>query len=268
MQTDASSLGLGAVIIQDGRPIAYASRSLSKFEYYYSQFEKETLAIVFGCERFHQYLYAKKVMVQTDHKPVISCFKKPIHECPMRIQRMLLRLLRYDIDVVFTPGKNMYISDMLSRAYIDNDMTESQQTLEADSKLMICNVIRHMKCSDEAKYKIISATNDDKVLVQVAEYIQNGWPVNYSKFHLDARVYWSERANLSIHEGLILFNDRIVIPTVLRAGMLQHIHQGHQGQDRCKMLARIKSDIEKVVSSCVQCLARRKMPAHEPMVMH
>ena len=71
---DASPVGLGAVIvqIQNGEtvPICYASRALTKCEMQYSQTEKEALALVWSCERFHAFLYGKQFELLTDHKPL------------------------------------------------------------------------------------------------------------------------------------------------------------------------------------------------------
>ena len=72
LSCDASKDGLGACILQDGQPVAYASKSLTATQKQYAQIEKELLAIVFGCERFHQYLFGKEVLVQTDHKPLVN----------------------------------------------------------------------------------------------------------------------------------------------------------------------------------------------------
>ena len=90
LSVDASSEGIGAVILQDGRPVAYGSRALTDCQRRYAQIEKELLAIVYGCEKFHQYLYGRDIKVESDHKPLESIFKKPIHQAPMRLQRMLL----------------------------------------------------------------------------------------------------------------------------------------------------------------------------------
>ena len=76
LQVDACKSGLGAVLVQDGSPIAYASRSLTETECRYAQIEKELLAIVFGVEGFHQYIYAKEVTVETDHRPLVSIISK------------------------------------------------------------------------------------------------------------------------------------------------------------------------------------------------
>ena len=70
LEADASKHGLGAVLMQEGKPVAYASKSLSTAEQDYAQIEKEMYAIVFGTERFHQYIYGRNVAVSTDHKPL------------------------------------------------------------------------------------------------------------------------------------------------------------------------------------------------------
>ena len=78
IQADASQAGLGACILQDGHPIAYASRSLTQAERNYAQIEKELLAIVFACEKFHQFIYGFETDVQSDHKLLEAIVKKPL----------------------------------------------------------------------------------------------------------------------------------------------------------------------------------------------
>lgn len=83
LQCDASEYGLDATLLQGGQPVAFASRTFSRTERNYAQLEKEGLAIVFGCQRFDQYLARKdKIVVETDHKPLQPIFKKPIHAAP------------------------------------------------------------------------------------------------------------------------------------------------------------------------------------------
>ena len=122
VSVDASKAGLGAVLLQlhhdDWHPVAYASRAMSKSERNYSQIEKETLAVVYGSDRFNQYVYGKRYIVESDHKALQSIFQRNIDKVPPRIQRLLLRLQRYDIDVTFTPGRDIPVPDTLSRAYL------------------------------------------------------------------------------------------------------------------------------------------------------
>ena len=82
---DASKSGLGACILQDEHPIAYASRSLTSAKKTYCQIEKELLAVVFGCERFNHYVYGGPVEVDSDHKPLVPITKKPLVKSPARL---------------------------------------------------------------------------------------------------------------------------------------------------------------------------------------
>ena len=90
ISVDASSKGLGATLIQDDHPVAYASKSLTHSQQQYAQIVKEMLAIVFGCVRFHDYIYGMPaVEVETDHKPLESMLNKPLHQAPPRLQKMI-----------------------------------------------------------------------------------------------------------------------------------------------------------------------------------
>lgn len=104
LQCDSSETGLGAALLQAGQPVAYSSRAFTPTEKGYAQIEKECLAILFGMEKFHQYTYGRTVEVHSDHKPLETIVRKPLLNAPKRLQRMLLRLQRYDINVVYVPG--------------------------------------------------------------------------------------------------------------------------------------------------------------------
>ena len=72
IQSDAFKKGSGAVLIQDDKPVIYASRALTETEQSYSNIERELLSVIFALERFHHYVYGYTAMVQTDHKPLVS----------------------------------------------------------------------------------------------------------------------------------------------------------------------------------------------------
>ena len=96
LSVDASSKGLGAVLLQDNHPIAYASKALTSCQQNYAQIEKELLAIVFGCNKFHDYIYGMStIKVETDHKPLESIFKKPLYQAPARLQKMIMTIQKY-----------------------------------------------------------------------------------------------------------------------------------------------------------------------------
>ena len=81
IQCDASKCGLGAVLLQEGKPIAYASKALTETEIRYAQIEKEMLAIVFACKKFRQYIYGKpNIYINTDHRPLVRIKEKPLND--------------------------------------------------------------------------------------------------------------------------------------------------------------------------------------------
>ena len=133
IQCDASEGGLGAALLQEGRPIAYASRALNSTERNYAQIEKELLAIVFAAERFRQYTFGRPVCVDSDHKPLESIFAKPLVSAPRRLQRMLMRLQMYDLKVRYKKGSELHLAETLSRHYITTAETREEEVLNHQS---------------------------------------------------------------------------------------------------------------------------------------
>ena len=90
-QCDASDTGLGAVLLQEGQPICYASRALTYTEKRYAQIEKELLGMLWSCDKFDQYIYGRDIVtIGCDPEPLKAVFKKDIHKSPKRLQRMCL----------------------------------------------------------------------------------------------------------------------------------------------------------------------------------
>uniref|UniRef100_A0A8C5QSN3 ribonuclease H n=1 Tax=Leptobrachium leishanense TaxID=445787 RepID=A0A8C5QSN3_9ANUR len=117
LSADALQHGLGAVCLQDDRPVAFTSRALTETEARYAQIEKELLGLVFACMKFHVYIYGRPVTVETD-QPLITILKKPLHTASARIQRMMLKLQQYHLNVVYKRGRELYVADALLRAYL------------------------------------------------------------------------------------------------------------------------------------------------------
>lgn len=148
--------------MQDGQPVAYASRSLTKAELNYPQIEKEALAIRFACKKYHEYIYGKQLTVETDLKPLESIFKKPIPNAPPRLQRILLDIAPYAPTVIYKKGETMYIADTLSRD-IDNDKPLTDEEFE---------VLAILSISDKAIDRLQQATDQDESLQLMRHYVR------------------------------------------------------------------------------------------------
>ena len=115
LKNDACEYGLGAALIQEEQPVAYASRSLSDTE--------------------KRYAHGRKVNVFTDHKPLVSIFQKPQVKAPKRLQNLQLRAQQYDFSIKYKPGKEIPLADALSRAPTDKP--------EAEELMIVNNLTMH-----------------------------------------------------------------------------------------------------------------------------
>uniref|UniRef100_A0A3B3HYR4 Reverse transcriptase RNase H-like domain-containing protein n=1 Tax=Oryzias latipes TaxID=8090 RepID=A0A3B3HYR4_ORYLA len=117
---DASSTGLGAVLVLGYRRVAFSSRSITDAETRYEQIEKEMLSIVHAFTKFLHYVLRKHVTVFNDPKPLKDIYKKPLLSTPLHIQRMRLQLQWNDITVRYRRGKDMELPDTLSRVQLSD----------------------------------------------------------------------------------------------------------------------------------------------------
>ena len=110
---DASGVGLGCVLMQHGKVIAYASRQLRKHEKNYPTHDLELAVVVHALKIWRHYLYGVHVDIYTDHKSLQYIFKQK--ELNLRQRRWLELLKDYDVDILYHPGKANVVADALSR---------------------------------------------------------------------------------------------------------------------------------------------------------
>ena len=150
---DASSEGLGAVLLQEDQSVAYASKTLSRSQQNYAQIEREMLAVVFGCTQFHDYIY--EIQVETDHKLLESILRKPLHHELMRLQRMIVQIQMYPLVVTYRPGKELLIADTLLRAYFPDEypnILDEKLEVNLVNTLPISDSKPNMKCNRSYRY--------------------------------------------------------------------------------------------------------------------
>ena len=263
---DASKAGLGAACLQGDKPVAYASRAMTECEQRYAQIEKELLAVVFACKKFNHYIYGREITVETDHQPLITILRKPLNSAPTRLQKMMLQLQRYNINIVYKRGKELYIADTLSRAYLP----ETEDTKEDGY-----DVVEILPVSETRADRLRQITAQDPKCQEILQYILQGWPESGKQVSQHIKPFYAFRDELTLQDGLIMKGQRIVIPHSLQKEYLEVLHQGHPGIETSKNRAKetvfwsgMNDDIEKTVRSCEPC--NRLMPKQqkEPMELH
>ncbi|XP_048252566.1 uncharacterized protein K02A2.6-like [Haliotis rufescens] len=271
LQVDASKYGLGAALLQDGKPVTYASKSLTTTEVNYAQIEKEMFAILFGCKRFHQYVYGRHVKVESDHKPLISIMKKPLAVAPARLQRMMLQLQKYDLTVEHRPGKEIVVADTLSRKSVPDTYPHLSEGMDAHVHMIVSNV----PVSEKRMEDIRRATEADPQFSLLQQTIIDGWPEHRKLCPGTILEFWNFRDQLAFMDGIIFKGQKIVIPKSLRTSMLDKIHTGHMGVEKCLRRARdilfwpkMSNDITSLVLNCSVCLERRNSNPKEPLISH
>ena len=158
--------------MQGGQPVQYASRALTETEKRYIQIEKEMVSAVFGVTN------------------------------PIRLQRMLCRIMGYDLDFTYIKGKDLLIADALSRSHMTNQ-TRSQSEEEIET---IGLVIQDQSVTSHLK-EILEATATDNVLQSVINLISENWPISKRRLPTKVLPFWSIKDQLSFHDGIIYKGD-------------------------------------------------------------
>lgn len=253
IQTDASKSGVGCVLLQNKKPVAYASRSLTSAEENYAQVEKELLAILFSCIKFHSYIYGRKVIVHTDHKPLVSIMKNEMSKVnSSRLQRMKMKMLIYDLEVIYVPGKDMHIADHLSRSYLKEECAKEFDEYN--------EVVHTVNVSLEKQEEFRKQTENDDVLKMLKDTFHNGWPYNRDKVPDPIRVFWKHKNDIYCDNDILFLGDRIIVPRSMRKAMMNKLHEAHLGMSKTKERARqilywpnMDVDIEEFISKCRTC---------------
>ena len=268
-QGDASQDGLGFVLMQNGQPVTFASRALTPAEQRYSQIE-ELLAQLFGMEHNHQYVYGRKVILWTDHKPLVSITKKPLASAPKRLQRMLLRMQQYDYEIHYKPGRDMLLADTLSRAYLENHKPSSTEV-----EVEHIHAAQFLPVPDHQLKELQKETACDPTLQVLKTVILNEFPVLKEETPTVIHPYFSICDELSVVDGIVFKGFKCVIPQSLRPKIKSKLHKSHIGIQGYLRRARevlywpgMNSKLTDYISKCDVCASSSNNQGKEPLILH
>ena len=274
---DASPTGLGAILTQNDKIVAYASKALSDTEQRYCQIEREALAIAWACNHYRMFLLGKGFIVVTDHQPLVTIFGNPRSKASVRIENWRLKLQNFDFKVEYAKGANNP-ADFMSRYVNVNNDTESIVSKSGE------NHVNHIVYSSLPKAlavdEIIEETRADVTLQAVMRAINsNNWQLKHSDnvnmTFFDKFCVSDVRDELtSVNGQILLRGHRIVIPESLHKRCIQLAHEGHQGVTKTKALLRSKvwfpfmdKLCSEMLESCFQCQVASNKTVREPLQM-
>ena len=246
---DASQVGLGAALLQSGKPVAFASKALTETEHWYVNIEREMLAAVFGAERFHTYIYGQSFTIKSDHKLLESISRKNLADTPAWLQCMMLCLQGYDFTIHYCPGKEMVIPDTLS-----------QFSPRPGPELPLDIAIHHACIMPDCKEAFQQAFVNDSEMWALANLIITGCPEDIKEVPRPLCPYWQHWETLTIEDSLVLQGKALIIPPAKRERVLHRLHQFHQGIMKSQLLMcgsffwpSINKANEEVVCWCETC---------------
>ncbi|KAG8171258.1 hypothetical protein JTE90_012022 [Oedothorax gibbosus] len=121
--------------------------------------------MVFAFQKYHNLVYGHKVLVESDRKPLTAIVQRPISKISSRLQRMLLKPLKYEFTVKYLPGSQMYVADALSRPYIKEQVKD-----DPDMVNMVHSISKLLPMSEVRFKQFQKATAEDKDLKIICEY--------------------------------------------------------------------------------------------------
>ena len=202
------------------------SRALTETEQRYSNIERELLAIVFALERLNHYSCGRTITVKSDHKPLQSIWKKSIVSASPRLQRLLLRLAHYDINIEFLHGKENVIADALSR--VCPLQSNNSKPKESNIDVIPVHHITQSAPVSKARLKELRlVTQTDPALHSLNKTVHEGWPQSKKDCPEQLLDIWSFRQEISKEDGLLYKNQRQIVPHSERPETLKVLHLGH-----------------------------------------
>ena len=255
--SDASHRGLGCVLMQSGKVIAYASRQLRPHEKNYPTHDLELAAIVFALKIWRHYLYGETCEIFIDHQSLKYLFTQK--ELNMRQRRWLELIKDYDLQINYHPGKANVVADALSRKSSGNllyALTAQEQLIREMEQLEIEVIPR-------TEHGMMAALQARPALIDEIKAKQMEDP-NLKKIHDE--IPEGKRPDFTIRDDVMRYGNRICVPNVeeIRERILSEAHGSmyavHPGGTKMYRNIReiywwpgLKREVAEYVARCLTC---------------
>ena len=261
ISVDASSNGLGAVLLQDNHPIAYASKALTNCQQRYAQIENEMLAVAFGCTRSHEYIYGMSLgEVETD---IRSHPKETTTPGSCKASKND----HNHFEIFYWPRLSSW-KDVCDRWHIISCVPPREvqwlwcwriwNQCTADTTIKLAHIKDHVSADPELQ-QLIHLTSD-------------GWPNDRSKVLSVCSLYWNFRDQITYSDGVVIKGEQTFMP---KAMQLEMLNSSHLGIEKCKRRAcdimywpGMSAHIEDIVFSCATCNTYQRNNLKESLLSH
>lgn len=270
IQTDASNVGIGAVLVQwindEYRVIQYISRILQAPERKWSTREKEALAILWACEQFRPYIIGSHFTVETDHQSLKWLLEA---KAPARLVRWALRLSEFDFEIRYRRGSQNANADALSRLPQETSSKPTEVDAQLEEYLYQQEIILTELLPNITKQEWREKQETDLILHEIIQILEQDLQRNRRDLEIGKRY--------EIKDTLLFKKDpkrdrrALVVPQELRENVLRTYHEhetgGHVGRDRLYQLLSkryywmgMHNDVSDYVAGCLKCQTRKPAP--------
>ena len=268
---DASEKGIGFALMQHGQPVSMLAELSQKPNKTTHRLRRSYSPKYLAWKKKHQYVYGQKFTLWTDHKPLEMIAKKPLAAAPKRLQRLMLRLMQYDVEIKYKRGPELYLADTLSRAYLPQEHLPGK----ADQEVEIIHSVNFLSVSEPQIQEIREETAKDPVLQSLKAVILNGWPNQRESLPAELHQYFNVRDELAAQDGVIFKGPKCVIPMSLRPKIKEKLHRSHIGIQGCLRRARevvywpnMNRELEEFISKCETCNTFQPAQQKEALICH
>ncbi|KAG6438794.1 hypothetical protein O3G_MSEX000230 [Manduca sexta] len=272
---DAADSGVAAVLSIKGKnniikPVAFASKKLNDTQIKYPILEKEAYAIIFGVNKFYEFLFGHKFILQTDNE-ALARILGPKYGIPKmaarRLQYWSIFLSGFDYEIQHIKSNNNP-ADYLSRV-VTNGHDTSLKSSDITIKHFEANTVNYI---NESNFKTLSwktvqnETKKDKILCDILRYCRDGWPLK-NDLGDDYEQYFRRKHEISVEKECLLWGYRVIIPKNIRKNIMDELHASHLGITRMKEISRsyfwwpdLDKDIDNITKNCIVCLQNHRNP--------
>ena len=173
-------------------------------------------------------MYGTSFTLQTDQKPLQAILSKSLVEATPWMQRLLLPTIPYDMTVEYTKGE----TNCLSRVSVAKD------TIKLPI-LQVNQITAHVRCTQDRIDRLQQSTVKDDTLALLKHTVQHGWPQTITELPPELCPYWTFREVIAIEDRILLKGEQIIIPAVDQPDILQQLHHGHLGLQKCLCCAQV-----------------------------